>query len=258
MRTLTVLADCPETDDAPKPPLQPKRDFSLGNHGQSPVDLTNAHVVDIAPLQFFYPEMVTIEVLHTVFSVQANVVTPGAHVILDDQRYDLLQFHTHTPSEHQIAGECFDFELHLVHRNPETGIFVVVGIVASTVQSTHTCHEDVTREICKKDVALEPFIALLNSAEPKRSNQNEAFLGSTTINLIALLPADRRRFRYLGSFTTQPYTEVIDWNVIAQPVSVSQETINAVTRFTGTSNTRDIQPTNGRPIVLEQGSSKKK
>jgi carbonic anhydrase len=259
MRTLTVLADS-EQDGANPNQTQPKlRNFSLGDHGQSPIHLTNPLLVDIKPVEFYYPEQVSIEVVHTQFSVQANVTTPGAYIILDGNRYDLQGFHTHVPSEHLIEERSYHFELHLVHRNVDTGIFAVIGIVATTdpALTASILSDGPLDQSLNKDLPLVPFIEILKAAEPKKKTEDQAPLGKTTIKIEDLLPKDRRRFRYLGSFTTAPYTEIIDWNVIAQPVIMSQSMIDAVKRFTGCSNTRDIQPINGRPIVLETGCSEK-
>ena len=34
-----------------------------------------------------------------------------------DERYSLLQFHFHTPSEHTINGKKYPMEMHLVHKD---------------------------------------------------------------------------------------------------------------------------------------------
>jgi carbonic anhydrase len=41
-----------------------------------------------------------------------------------------LQFHFHAPSEHTIDGRLFDLEMHLVHKEKETGALgTVLGII---------------------------------------------------------------------------------------------------------------------------------
>ena len=37
-------------------------------------------------------------------------------------RYTLKQFHTHTPSEHKVAGRHFDMEMHFVHTAEVDGV----------------------------------------------------------------------------------------------------------------------------------------
>lgn len=55
-------------------------------------------------------------------------VGPGSYITLEKKRYQLLQFHFHTPSEHTVHGEAYPAELHLVHRN-STGKLAVVGLL---------------------------------------------------------------------------------------------------------------------------------
>jgi len=40
---------------------------------------------------------------------------------MNGQMYDLLQYHFHTPSEHALDGKRFSMEVHLVHKNRDTG-----------------------------------------------------------------------------------------------------------------------------------------
>ncbi len=55
-----------------------------------------------------------------------EVETEGENTLeLDDVRYELVQFHFHTPSEHRVAGRGWDMELHLVHRSAQGGLAVL-------------------------------------------------------------------------------------------------------------------------------------
>lgn len=48
--------------------------------------------------------------------------------MIDGQKYTLLQFHFHTPSEHTVNGKHFDMEMHMVHKDKD-GNLAVVGIL---------------------------------------------------------------------------------------------------------------------------------
>ncbi|GJJ75666.1 hypothetical protein EMPS_08024 [Entomortierella parvispora] len=52
-----------------------------------------------------------------------NSITIGA------KKYNLVQFHLHTPSEHRINNRHADAELHMVHRSPDDGALAVVGVL---------------------------------------------------------------------------------------------------------------------------------
>ena len=45
-----------------------------------------------------------------------------ATIDFDGITYTLVQFHTHTPSEHHVAGRHFDMEMHFVHKAVVEGV----------------------------------------------------------------------------------------------------------------------------------------
>lgn len=238
-------------------------------HGQSPVDLTNPYVIDLKDIEFHYPKIVNVEVVNKGHTIQANVTTPNVFIILDGKRYDLLQFHTHTPSEHNINHKRHDLELHFVHKNAKSGNYAAIGIMATldkknAVSSLAGAQPPI--QSLTKDQALANFINILTAApgtpaheaaaavtgtEEKKHDHKDVVLGKTTLNLLRIFPKDKRRFRYPGSFTTAPYSEVVDWNVIAQPIIVTKTLVDNLIRLTVPNNARDVQPINNRPIILD-------
>jgi carbonic anhydrase len=60
-------------------------------------------------------------------TVEAEVPAGAAAVLVGGVRYELLQFHFHTHSEHELDGHRFPLEQHFVHRGPE-GQTLVVGL----------------------------------------------------------------------------------------------------------------------------------
>lgn len=52
-----------------------------------------------------------------------------SHVMAMGQRFNLIQFHFHSPSEHVIDGQVYEAELHFVHQNPVTGQLLVIGLL---------------------------------------------------------------------------------------------------------------------------------
>lgn len=48
-------------------------------------------------------------------------MAPGNTMVVGDQRWQMVQYHFHTPSEHAIDGRHADMEVHLVHKNVDTG-----------------------------------------------------------------------------------------------------------------------------------------
>ena len=60
-----------------------------------------------------------------------------------------------------------------------------------------------------------------------------------SVDAMALLPESPRCFRYAGSLTTPPCSEVVSWAVMADPVEISRAQIDTFGR---------LYPMNARPI----------
>ena len=93
---------------------------------QSPVDAVNPSAQDLTNVSFHYQPS-AVNILNNGHTVQVNY-DPGSYIELDGTRYDVAQFHYHSPSEHTIDGQSFPAELHIVHRNAD-GNLAVVGIL---------------------------------------------------------------------------------------------------------------------------------
>jgi carbonic anhydrase len=62
------------------------------------------------------------------------------------------------------------------------------------------------------------------------------------------LPAGKALFRYKGSLTTPPCSEVVDWNVFEQPIEVAESDIKAFQAIF-LMNARPLQPLNRRFLL---------
>jgi carbonic anhydrase len=70
---------------------------------------------------------------------------------------------------------------------------------------------------------------------------------SVVVDPASFLPADRAYYTYMGSLTTPPCTENVQWLVMRQPVQVSAEQIAIFSRLYR-NNARPVQPSFGRLI----------
>jgi carbonic anhydrase len=66
------------------------------------------------------------------------------------------------------------------------------------------------------------------------------------------LPTDRRSFRYEGSLTTPPCSEGVRWTVMAQPVAVAADRLEALAAVLR-GNSRPLQPRHDRALSLGGG-----
>jgi carbonic anhydrase len=191
---------------------------------QSPVDIAGTEVMDLPNVVFHYKAS-DVYILNNGHTVQVNYDS-GSYIELDGQRYDLLQYHYHAPSEHTIDGHIFAAELHIVHKDA-SGRLAVVGILL---------------EEGSENAAFQPLLHHLpaqKSAETKLDIQ---------INAADFLPAVQTTYRYSGSLTTPPCTEGVSWLVMTSPLQVSAEQIAAFTNvFEG--NNRPVQPLHSRSLL---------
>lgn len=196
---------------------------------QSPINIESAEAGHLAPLGIHY-KVSLIEMVNNGHTVQANY-GKGSYITLGTERYDLLQFHFHTPSEHRIAGRSFPMEIHFVHRNTR-GQLAVIGVLA-----TFGDYNLAAREIWDRL----PARAHTKSADTR-----------ALINARDLLPDETKYFRYSGSLTTPPCSEKVNWVVLQKPIHFSDAQISKLHRIIG-KNARPAQARNSRYLLQSVG-----
>ena len=70
---------------------------------------------------------IPLAILNNGHNVQVKNTVAGS-VVIDGVKYELAQFHFHSPSEHTIGGKSFDLEMHLVHKTAD-GKIAVIGLM---------------------------------------------------------------------------------------------------------------------------------
>ncbi len=205
---------------------------------QSPIDIRgdDLQVVKtqaVPPLTFHYGTHATVDLENTgspneEATVRANVAAGDGEVRVGDRVYRLVQFHWHTPAEHEVDEQRLAMEMHLVHKAADSSTLVIgVFLRAGAANAT-----------------LAPMFSQL----PKSSG---AHAKVTQVNLSALIPPHEESARYTGSLTTPPFTEGVRWVVIAPPVDVSREQIAAFAALFPEGNSRHVQPINGRRVTTD-------
>ena len=206
-----------------------KPEFGLCGNGQrqSPIDIRGGLAVELDPVKFHY-QASRFGVIDNGHTVQANVA-PGNAIELGGKRFELMQFHFHRPAEERIDGKAFEMSLHLVHKDPQ-GRLAVVTVLLDKGQPQAAVQK------------------VWNALPLERGDENAA---STPLNLAELLPTDARYYTYMGSLTTPPCTEGVQWVVMRQPVTMSPEQIELFARIYPM-NARPLQQASGRRILQSQ------
>ena len=75
---------------------------------QSPIDAANASEQDLSNISFHYQPS-RVNILNNGHTVQVTY-DAGSYIDLDGNRYEVVQFHYHAPSEHTVEGESFPAE----------------------------------------------------------------------------------------------------------------------------------------------------
>ena len=181
---------------------------------QSPIDLTAAIRANVDRLAINWKPQ-AYDIVNNGHTIQANV-KDGGSLTIGKTAYELKQFHFHTPSEHAFGGKRTAMEVHFVHAAAD-GRLAVVGVLMAAGK-TH-----------------KGFASIMQAA-PKK--EGEAKL-KATLDPRSFLPKGRDFYRYEGSLTTPPCSEVVDWNVFGTTIDVGTADIDAF---------KALFPMNARPL----------
>ncbi|TYZ62075.1 hypothetical protein PybrP1_008062, partial [[Pythium] brassicae (nom. inval.)] len=123
--------------------------------------------------------------------------------------YSLLQFHVHTPSEHTIEGHNYNGEIHFVHKEDGGDGLLVVGLLLNAEENVGE-YNWVQNILNTMDKGVEGSTVAVD-------------LGVNYVDLINHLVSRSHLFNYSGSLTTPPCSEIVNWWVLNNPLSISME-----------------------------------
>ncbi len=192
---------------------------------QSPINIVDSSTTDLPLLEFNYnPIPLVIE--NNGHTIKMNADEAGT-LKVGDETYQLLQFHTHAPSEGAINNIRSDMVLHLVHQNAQNKLAVVALLL-------------------KAGEVANPLIETLWNVMP--TSVGEAQKHDVQIDINQLLPKDRSYYNYDGSLTTPPCTEGVNWIVLKQPMSISTKQLEQY-QAVYSHNARPLQDLNDRKVL---------
>jgi carbonic anhydrase len=204
-----------------------KKEYFMCKEGknQSPINIINTKHIEKKHIKFRY-YIGGESVVYNGHAVQVDYKS-GSFVTIDDHKFELKQFHFHTPSENQIEGKSFPLEAHFVHVDPAGNIAVLALMI----------------EEGAKNIELEKILMALS---PKVGDKKKL---KYPANASSLMPMDVDYYRYNGSLTTPPCSEGVLWVVFKKSVTASKEQIQTLQRVVKHPNNRPIQPINARTIT---------
>lgn len=187
---------------------------------QSPIDLSDANALGEIEIAAAYgPTAGTLRLGQHKVQVDAG---QGQGMISGDRLFNLIQVHFHTPSEHAIDGERYPLVAHFVHATDD-GTLGVLGVMFEEGEAN-------------------PGLQQIIDAVPQGNN------ASVTVDMAAMVPDELEVYRYMGSLTTPPCSENVNWHVVDDVLEASPAQIAAMEGALSFS-ARSLQPANNRLIV---------
>lgn len=197
---------------------------------QSPIDLceSTCEKKERCEISFSYERNVELTVQKGKHYVEFITKNTDNFITVKGLRYNLVQFHFHTPSEHSVDGSLLPAEIHLVHKSDD-GRIAVVGILLDFF-SFGDMTSGVYRTFAQNIV-----------------NQKEVGVDlDVTVDLTHVLPREAQFFWYDGSLTTPPYMQGVSWFVTKK--YLPQDVLCELELAIGEKNNREVQPTGNRTI----------
>jgi carbonic anhydrase len=191
---------------------------------QSPIDIGSTVRANLPRLYIAWKKRVD-TIVNNGHTIQVNVAE-GSTLTVDKERYKLVQFHFHRPSEHTVGGKSFPMEVHFVHQAP-SGALGVVGVLMATGRAN---------PVFSKIVATMPAAA------------GPAVKADVGIDPNRLLPARHGYYGYAGSLTTPPCSEVVSWMLLTDPITVAAADVEAFAKLYAM-NARPVQKSNRRYVL---------
>ena len=195
---------------------------------QSPIDIAGYQMGDAPPLSYSFRRGVA-EISNNGKYLEAEY-EPRNRLGFAERTYELASARWRSPAEHRFDGEELPAELQLVHEQTFGDLAVVSFLY----------------RLGEPDATLEAFLAAAPALGETASGEGDAF---PNLNARIFQPADLGYYKYQGSLTTPPCSEPVDWFVMHEIGTVSQDQVDRLRALLGgIGNNRPIQPLNGREI----------
>jgi carbonic anhydrase len=140
--------------------------------------------------------------------------------------WTMVQLQFHSGSETRVNGEQFALELQVMHENQQGSKLVLSVLFAKG--------------------AANGWLDSLGWSKRLPAAQQELPIDGA-VSILDVLPTARQYYAYMGSLTTPPCTEGVQWVVMRERVSISEAQLGA---FPTKGNFRPPQALNGRSVAF--------
>ncbi|KAI9803267.1 MAG: hypothetical protein M1825_002058 [Sarcosagium campestre] len=204
---------------------------------QSPINIDDSPPIKKARPSVQYPPLPPALFQNLGKTVQVTIDSKKSFLLLGRVKYDLLQFHFHTPSEHHLFDEHFPLEVHLVHSSKDKKT-LVLGFVFELSEGGETT--ELFREV------------ISHVGDIKLPDTNTT---TGPLNFAALVEHIKNTdiYQYGGSLTTPPCSEGVTWLVAKNPLPLDVKSYNAIKNVIKF-NSRYTQNDPGKENLLQYAS----
>lgn len=193
---------------------------------QSPINITTNEtepMIDEGGIELHY-DTITQAIIDNGHAIQgfANGVAT-----INNRRFELVQYHFHAHSEHTINKKTYPVELHFVHK-AQNGRLAVIAVFMELGNTPNK--------------AIQQIIQRVDRPRP------------SIIDLTELYPKNKHYYHYLGSLTTPPLNENVEWYILEEPITITDSQLKELTQYHA-HNAREQQPLNQRPVLSKHFSA---
>lgn len=142
--------------------------------------------------------------------------------VINGRQFELSHFNFHAQSEHSIDGKYYPMDIQFIHKAQDGRVAVITAFFEEGAEN-------------------EAFKEVLGAI-------GDTTKTDVTIDLRNMLPTNKSFYHYIGSLTSTPLTENVEWYVMKTPVAVSADQINQFKNYYSNNN-RQIQDLNGRVVL---------
>lgn len=200
-------------------------EYTTCNSGkyQSPINLVWSRPIAKPDINLNYQESAA-QVTDTGRTIMVNIA-PGNFATIRGETFELRSITFHSSSEHTLSGNSLPLEVHLVHTN-STGQVAILAYFAIEGPRNAT-------------------IDKIWSHIPSQKNIEQ--IVNSKVLVSEMMPKKFNHYNYIGSLTTPPCTEDVQWNILNTPITMSRDQILTF-RQIYPHNNRPVQPLNGRKV----------
>jgi carbonic anhydrase len=139
---------------------------------------------------------------YNIYKYDPKTIEASKHMNIGGRIYKLIEFHIHLPSEHSINGNIAKAAIHFIHQDKDNNIAVVAVMIKEG----------------KSNPTIKNLIATVYKDDKEKFAVEDGDLSS-------LLPVNKEYYHQIGSMSTPPCTDKVNWYIMKDAIEATSEEI---------------------------------